>query len=221
MAAFARGYLRIGAWRGAPVLLHWSIVLGALFFGGFRFEPAFWAAFFGLILLHELGHAFFVRRFGQRLISVEVHGLGGLCTWSGRVSPVQRAVIAWGGVVAQSLVLVGAALFLATHGPPETLAGRQVLAVATWTNVFMIALNLIPVRPLDGAEAWPLIPLLWNRRRLREAMAADARAREARALSRAKLKEADAREDAAADEPPEEIAGRVDDVLRRAKDEKT
>lgn len=218
MAALGRGYVRIGTWRGAPVLLHWTVVLGALFFGGFRFVPAFWAGFFGLILLHELGHAYFVRRFKQRVISIEVHGLGGLCMWNGRVSPIERALIAWGGVFAQMLVFAGAQVFLLTYGPPATLGGRQILEVATWTNLFVIALNLIPVRPFDGAEAWPLLPLLWNRRRVRAAKEADARAREARTRSRTKLAVADALEDAAAETPPEEIASLVDDVLRRAKD---
>lgn len=219
MAAFSRGYFRIGHWRGAPMLLHWSIVLGALFFGGFRFAPAFWFGFFGLVLLHELGHAWFVRRFKQRVVSVEVHGLGGLCTWSGRVSPIQRALIAWGGVVAQALVYAGAQVYLSVEGAPATQAGAEVLHVATSTNLWIIALNLLPVRPLDGAEAWPLFGLVWRRARMRKVLEADAQARAARALSRASLRTSDALDDLAADAPPPEITSLVDDVLRRAKDD--
>lgn len=219
MAAFTRGYLRIGRWRGAPLLLHWTLVLGALFFGGFRFAPAFWFGFFGLVLLHELGHAYFVRRFKQRLLSVEVHGLGGLCTWAGKVSPIRRAVIAWGGVVAQALVYLGAQLYIAVEGTPGTAAGAEVLFVATSTNLWIIAFNLIPIRPLDGAEAWPLFGLLWRRFQLRRVRELDEQARTARALSRASLQASDALEDLAADAPPPEIKSLVDDVLRRAKDE--
>lgn len=219
MAAFTRGYLRVGRWRGAPMLLHWSIVLGALFFSGFRFAPAFWFGFFALVLLHELGHAYFVRRFGQRVLSVEVNGLGGLCTWAGKVSPIQRAVIAWGGVVAQGFVYLGAQVFLSVQGAPETRAGAEILSVATTTNLWVIGLNLLPIRPLDGAAAWPLFGLLWRRFQLRRVRELDDQARAARALSRASLRASDALEDLAADAPPPEIKSLVDDVLRRAKDE--
>lgn len=218
MAAFTRGYVRAGNWWGSPLLLHWSILLGALFFSGFRFAPAFWAGFFGLVLLHELGHAYFVRRYGQRVLSVEVHGLGGLCTWSGKVSPIRRAVIAWGGVLAQWLVYSGATFFVWIQGVPETSGGREILHVATTTNLWMIALNLIPVRPLDGAEAWPLFPRLYRRWRMRHVLAKDEELRVQRMLSRTKLRAADALEDEAADRPPPEIASLVDDVLRRAKE---
>lgn len=218
MAAFTRGYLRAGNWRGSPILLHWSIVLGALFFGGFRFAPAFWAGFFGLVLLHELGHAYYVRRYGQRVLSVEVHGLGGLCTWSGKVSPIRRAIIAWGGVVAQWLVYSGAQLFVWIQGAPQSDGGREILFVATTTNLWILFLNLIPVKPLDGAEAWKLFPLLFRRWRMRHVLALDEELRVQRALSRSKLRTADAMEDAIVDRPPPEIASLVDDVLRRAKD---
>lgn len=209
----ARGYLRIGRWRGVPVLIHWSTPLGALLFSGFTFAPAFWLAFVGLVLLHELGHAWLVLRFGARVLQVEAHALGGFCTWSGRTSALQRAWIAWGGVAAQACVLAGAAIFLLAHGEPATPAGRQVLHVATWTNVFLIALNLVPIAPLDGATAWKALPLLRQRRR----EAAERRLRALRAEARADLKALDALEDEALAAPPAEISRLVDDVLTRAK----
>ena len=212
------GYLAIGRWRGVPVLLHWTTPLGALWFSGFSFAPALWVAFVGLVLVHELGHAYFVQRFGARVLQVEAHALGGLCTWSGRTNAIQRAVIAWGGVVAQGLVLAGGLAFLAVQGRPEGASAAQVLHVAIVVNLWMIGLNLLPFRPLDGAAAWPLFPLLWRRRKARQAEVLDASARAARRASRVTLREADALEDEAADAPPAEIASLVDDVLRRAKD---
>ena len=218
MAAFTRGYLRAGNWRGAPILLHWSIVIGALFFGGFRFAPAFWTGFVGLVLFHELGHAFFVRRYGQRVLSVEVNGIGGLCTWSGKVSPIRRSIISWGGVLAQWLVYSAAQLFVQIQGEPSSAGGQEILYLATTTNLWLILINLIPVRPLDGKEAWQLFPLLYRRWRMRHLLAKDEELRVQRLLSHTKLRAADALEDAAADRPPPEIASLVDDVLRRAKD---
>ena len=45
----------------------------------------------------------------------------------------------------------------------------------TGTNFLIILINLIPVPPLDGAQAWQLIPLLyrrWRKRRLTHRAAA-------------------------------------------------
>lgn len=159
-SVFTNGYWHVGHVSGVPVKLHWSTALGALFFSGFRFAPAFWLAFLALVLIHELGHAWFVRRLGHRALSVEVMGFGGLCQWDGSGSTrLDRAVIAWGGVVFQALLLV--ATFFASWllGPPRALWQAQILAAFTTTNLWLIGLNLLPIAPLDGAEAWKVFPI--------------------------------------------------------------
>lgn len=152
---FTNGYWHVGKVNGVPVKLHWSTALGAAFFSGFQFAPAFWLAFIVLVLVHEFGHAWFVRRLGHRALSVEVMGFGGLCQWDGRRSTrLDRAVIAWGGVVFQALLLVATLAADWLLGPPSVLWQAQVLAAFTTTNLWLIGLNLLPIGPLDGAEAW-------------------------------------------------------------------
>ena len=112
-------------------------------------------AFIALVLVHELGHAWFVRRLGHRALSVEVMGFGGLCQWDGRGSTqLDRAVIAWGGVVFQALLLLVTLTIDWLFGPPSALWQAQVLAAFTTTNLWLIGLNLLPIGPLDGSEAW-------------------------------------------------------------------
>ncbi len=110
----ARGYLRVARFRGSPVRVHWTTPVGALVFCGtvlgFGFAPAAWGAFVVLLLVHELGHAVVVRRCGLPVRSVDIHGLGGICRYEGHPGEVDRAKIAWGGVVAQALLLVATAL---------------------------------------------------------------------------------------------------------------
>jgi stage IV sporulation protein FB len=162
MPAVARGagwgYFRVGRFRGAPVRIHWTTPIGAFLFSGMifgaAFAPAAWAAFVVLVLVHEIGHAVIVRRCGLAVLSIDVHGAGGVCRWSGHASDVNRAKIAWGGVVAQTLLLVATTL-VAPVAPSHPLVG-QVVQTWTATNLLMIALNLLPVRGLDGAEAWTL-----------------------------------------------------------------
>lgn len=150
--------------------LHWSAALGALFFGGFRFAPGAWLGFLLVILVHELGHAFVVKATKQRVLGVTIQGLGGECQWSGNATPLQRAAIAWGGVWAQLALFVVALPVSWLVGPALGVFGAQLFYALTWSSLFLAALNLLPLPPLDGAEAWKLPGLLKKRfseRRLR------------------------------------------------------
>src|SRR5687767_12828534 len=135
-----RGYWTAFRVRGAPVRLHWTIPLGALLFGGFRFVPAFWGAFFLLILIHELGHATLVRAFGHRVMSIDILGFGGFCRWSGVATQSERGAIAWGGVLAQAVALIVTFVVLLVFGRPTTIYGAQVAEVFISTNLWLIAL---------------------------------------------------------------------------------
>ncbi|HWZ92424.1 MAG TPA: hypothetical protein VNW92_26345 [Polyangiaceae bacterium] len=150
---FGSGYWRLGRWRGAPVLLHFSILLGLLVFGGFRWSAGFFVAYPCLILVHELGHAALVRRCGHRVVGIEVTGLGGVCRWSGNASPFEEALIAWGGVLAQ-LALFALTLLWLKLLPPTSELAWDLTATFTHTNLWLVAVNLIPIPPLDGARAW-------------------------------------------------------------------
>ncbi len=158
---FENGYLTVGSIRGTPIRFHWSMALGAFFFGGFQFAPAFWLAFVLLVLVHELGHAFLVQRLGHVPLGIEVTGFGGLCRWDGRRSTeLHRTIIAWGGVLAQGLLLIATYVYAAVSGPPTSIAEHQIVSAFTRTNIQLILLNLLPFPPLDGAQAWQILTYL-------------------------------------------------------------
>jgi stage IV sporulation protein FB len=150
---FRSRYWLLGNWRGAPIKLHFSILVGLLVFSGLRWSPGFVVAYLCIVLLHELGHAALVWRLGHRVVSVEVTGLGGACHWSSNGSPFEEAVIAWGGVLAQLLLFAASEVWLATL-PPSSSFGWQMAGAFTHVNLWLIALNLLPIPPLDGARAW-------------------------------------------------------------------
>jgi stage IV sporulation protein FB len=146
--------VKIGRWRGVPIHVHANTVLGLYVFSGFRFLPEWWACTLALVLLHELGHAWVVHLVGGRATEVMLTGFGGYCRWEGDVSPLGRAAIACGGVAAQ-LILLSIALTVDALGfVPEGRVAATVLGVATFSNAWLIGINLIPIAPLDGAEAW-------------------------------------------------------------------
>ena len=101
------GYFRVGRLAGADLRLHWSVPVGALVFGSLRFEPFAWLAYFVVILVHELGHALLLRGLGLTIAGLDVTGFGGHCRFRGSADALDHAIIAWGGILAQSLLLLG------------------------------------------------------------------------------------------------------------------
>ncbi|MBI3182145.1 MAG: hypothetical protein HYZ28_08365 [Myxococcales bacterium] len=160
MPLFERGRVRVGRVAGVAVRVHWTAPVGALVFCGFRFDPLLWFCFFGLVLLHEVGHALVVKACRAKAVAIDLTGFGGLCHWRGEVSAAGRAAIAWGGVWAQLALLAFIEAWLWISAPRLGYLGREVVAFFTYSNAWMILLNLVPIAPLDGAEAWRLPVLL-------------------------------------------------------------
>lgn len=193
---FSKGYLTIGRFRGAPIRIHWSTPIGMLVFTGFlrdpRFAPGAWIGYLLVVLIHELGHAIAVALSGHRVVAVDAYALGGLCHWRGYPSPMARAMIAWGGVIAQAVLGIGTLIVLAFAGPPAHVFTADMAHAFLEANLWLILTNLVPVPPLDGAEAWRVVPILASRwRRRREIAGARARAAEATKTTLRSLDERD------------------------------
>src|SRR5262249_21054466 len=78
------------------------------------------AGYLLIMLAHELGHAVMAKACGARITGFDVSLFAGACFWQGHVKPLQRVVIAWGGVIAQALLFAGAVATLVTLGFPES-----------------------------------------------------------------------------------------------------
>lgn len=166
---FETGYLTVLRWKGTPIRVHWTTPLGMLLFSRFTFAPGIWLGYLLIIGLHEMGHAFLSRRMGLRALSIEIHMLGGQCRYGGTsISPWQRSVIAWGGVLAQALLLA-IALPLTLLPLPQIALVHELLSALVMTNLLIMGLNLLPFPPLDGSEAWKIVSL-WRQRRARRAV---------------------------------------------------
>src|SRR5690349_3869098 len=99
---------QIAAFRGRPILVHWSVPLVGAIIIIFNYrEPesaaALCAAYFFLLLIHEIGHAI-VAGFRRCAVSrIEIYPIHGLCHYFPNV-PDDEAFVAWGGVLAQFAV---------------------------------------------------------------------------------------------------------------------
>ncbi len=163
-----RGALSIG-----KLHLHWSLALGALLFCAAHFSLLLLFAYAAMIGAHTIGHFVVLLACGLRPSSLVLHGLGGEFTLAvpragtsreELASPVESSALAWGGVLGQAALIVLALLYPV---PPE-------LKVAfVRLNGLALAMNLLPVAPLDGVEAWRIFARL--RRRPRRAALPDPR----------------------------------------------
>lgn len=154
----ARGSATVARLWGAPLRVHWSALAGLLLLGGV--QPGAWVGFLAVVLAHEFGHAVLVHRFGHRIVGLSLHALGGECSWTGQPTPLRRALIAWGGVAGQAVLL--AVAWTAAHWMPALFTGwfgRPLGHALVESNLAMAALNLLPLAPLDGAEAWRVLSL--------------------------------------------------------------
>ena len=115
-----------------------------------------WLSFATIIIVHELGHAAAVKWSGFSVYGIDVTGLGGHCRWRGRGTDLERAWIAWGGVLAQMVLLLLVLIARAIWGAPQSRAGLLASEAFVGINLWIAALNLVPIRPLDGADAWRL-----------------------------------------------------------------
>ena len=159
-----RKSFKLCTFRGAPVLAHWSVLIAF---------PFCWfveksvtgaliaqAAFLGLMLVHELGHALMAVRLRLTVYSIHLYAVHGLCVLEAPRSEAEHIAVAWGGVVAQAALFVGALATLKTINLIGQVPGALEPLFAVWvpTNMLIAFCNLIPIPPLDGATAWRFLP---------------------------------------------------------------
>ena len=117
--------------------------------------------FFTSLLLHELGHALQARREGVEIEGINLWLFGGVAQFKGSFpSAGAEFRIAIAGPL---VTLVIGALFVAAAGIgglPSAVDG--VVAWVGYTNVLLLAFNLLPALPLDGGRV--LRSALWQAR---------------------------------------------------------
>jgi len=117
--------------------------------------------FFGSVLVHELGHALRARREGLEVDGITLWLLGGVAAFKGDYPGPwsELRVAAAGPAVSLVVGVAGVALGELLHLP------AAVDGVVTWlgfTNLLLLAFNLLPAAPLDGGRI--LRAVLWGLR---------------------------------------------------------
>ena len=170
------GSIKLFRLFGIDVFLHWSWFLIAVFLiprvGGGLFNgpgntamvwsTALYLTLFGIVLVHEFGHALACRSVGGQARHIVLWPLGGVAF----VQPPQRPGAVLWSIVAGPLVnvillpvtVVAYYLVRGSFEPAATNLHAYVMAVGLM-NFGLLIFNMVPVYPLDGGQT--LMALLW------------------------------------------------------------
>jgi Zn-dependent protease len=121
-----------------------------------------------MLLVHELGHQVVAQRLGYHVEAIRIYPIHGTCHFEAPRSRLHEALVAWGGPLAQFLVAAPLAVFVILRGPTRIEPIDAVLAILGFFAPIVAIINLIPVAPLDGRKAWPLVSIAWERIRYRQ-----------------------------------------------------
>ncbi|MCG8408495.1 MAG: site-2 protease family protein [Phycisphaerales bacterium] len=154
---------------GISVYLHWSWALVAVLVIQTRtsiYESHIWNAaeyltLFGIVLLHEFGHALACRSVGGTASRILLWPLGGIAY----VNPPRRPgallwSIAAGPLVNVILVPITVGLVIASSAlVPDARDLRIYLEMVATLNAVLLVFNMLPIYPLDGGQI--VHALLW------------------------------------------------------------
>lgn len=155
---------------GASLHIHWSVWLAAAFvLVMFRGEqaraPMAICCYFGVILLHEFGHALLAKRLGYQPLGIYLTAIHGVCQYEHPDSLREDAVIAWGGVLVQLIVAIPLILVGTLSPLGRVPYVNTFIAFFGHYSLVMALFNLIPLPGLDGAVAWRIVPMLFREAR--------------------------------------------------------
>ncbi len=127
----------------------------------------FVAAFFGVVVLHELGHCLTARRFGIPTRDITLLPIGGVARLERLPErPGQELVIALAGPAVNVVLGVGLYALLRAPAPGQLLGGvrlvgGELLVNLFYANALMAVFNLIPAFPMDGGRVLRAV-LAWK-----------------------------------------------------------
>jgi Zn-dependent protease/predicted transcriptional regulator len=160
---------RIGRIAGIDVYVHFTFFLLLAWLAGMYYLQsgqvaqavagiAFILVLFGVVVLHELGHALAARRYGIATRDITLLPIGGVARLERMPDePSQELIVALAGPAVN--VAIAALIYLILAVGPELRTvqdavriGGDFLSQLFWVNVALVVFNLLPAFPMDGGR---------------------------------------------------------------------
>jgi len=155
-----QGSYRLFGFRGIDVFVHWSWFVAAYilysYTGGRTTADLLsflliYGSLFGIIVLHEFGHALACRSVGGEAKHIVLWPLGGVAFVA---PPARPGAVLWsiaaGPLVNVALLPVFYGLYAASGGTPDWF--QNYLFIMGSINVGLLIFNMMPIYPLDGGQ---------------------------------------------------------------------
>src|SRR3954462_4255382 len=171
MTPSREGSFRLFRFAGIDVFLHWSWFLVAWYqisrragdYSSIKWNILEYVGLFGMVLMHEFGHALACRQVGGQADQIVLWPLGGVAY----VRPPSRPGATLWSIAAGPLVnvmllpIIAAVWFAASKAGLKTSSPDvyKFITAVGFINFGLLAFNILPIYPLDGGQI--LQSLLW------------------------------------------------------------
>jgi stage IV sporulation protein FB len=152
---------KIAAFLGAPIYINISIILCFFYFWA---KGSLWSGiissvcFLLLMLAHEMGHAWFVKKYHHNLIKIHLYPIHGACEYEYDSLYEPETLIYAGGLIAQAAIFI---IFFSFFKWLEFFGFQKAIyllepvgVIFIQANVFIFILNSLPIPGLDGHMLW-------------------------------------------------------------------
>lgn len=109
---------------------------------------------FLIVIIHELGHVFFLKLYKYKIISINIYPFGGITKIDKKINTpfISDILVSLGGFIFQILLHI---LFFYLY--QNNIITTNTYTIFTYYNKLILLFNVLPIHPLDGFKVLSLL----------------------------------------------------------------
>ena len=109
---------------------------------------------FSIVIFHELGHLFWLKKYHKKIISIKIYPFGGITKYESYLNHhlKEELLISLGGIINQIFLI-----FIITLIYKINLINLNTFNLFIKSNYLLLIFNLLPIIPLDGSKILNII----------------------------------------------------------------
>ena len=158
---------KLGKIMDVPIYSHWSLNLIVIIIAINNIEniPAILGliSFYGVLLLHEMGHAYFAKKLRYDVDRIRLYPIFGFCDSEFPDYEYDLGIISLGGVLFQAILFIPFTILSILLKDINNDYLKLELFVLGPLNLSIAMFNMMPIAFLDGKYAWKGFPYIYSR----------------------------------------------------------